>query len=95
MFPKLLEITPLEGFKLRLKYFDNTQGEIDLSYLVNEGVFRYWLISDNFFKAKIDGETGAIHWNESVELCPDSMYLKLIGKSFEEYRNELISNASN
>lgn len=78
-----------------LRYSDNTQVEIDLSYLVNKDVFKYWSNYDNFMNIKIDDETGAIHWNKNVELCPDSMYLKLVGKSFEEYKNELVSHASN
>jgi len=95
MFPKILEIKPKEKYKLWLRYSDNTQGEVDVSHLVNKGVFKYWSDYKNFIKVKIDKETGSLYWTETVELCPDSMYLKLLGKSFEDFKIEHLVNASN
>ncbi len=28
----------------------------------------------------------SIAWNNILELCPDSLYLKIIGKTFEQYK---------
>jgi len=36
------EVTPLPGFRLRLRYTDGTEGEVDLSHLAGRGVFRLW-----------------------------------------------------
>ncbi len=81
--PRALEVKPLEGFRLKLRYNDGTEGEIDLSYLKDRGVFTAWKDPGVFDSVRI-GENGEIVWTEEVELCPDALYLQLTGKRAEE-----------
>jgi hypothetical protein len=57
--------------------------EVDLSHLAGRGVFSLWQDYADFQKVRL-GPSGEIAWSDEVELCPDSMYLKLTGKNLEE-----------
>jgi len=77
------EVKALEGYRLWLRYSDGVEGVVDLSHLVGKGVFKVWEEREFFEAVRID-EAGAITWGEGIDLCPDALYLKLIGKSPEE-----------
>lgn len=82
-FPKLIEVRPLEHYQLWLKYSNSSAGVVDLSELAGRGVFALWNDEREFQKVFV-GRYGEIAWNEQVELCPDSAYLKITGKKPEE-----------
>ena len=73
-------VEPREGFRIWLRYSDGEEGEIDLSDLAGGGVFSAW--DDRAcFEAVHVTEYGAIAWSEEVEICPDTLYMRLTGKS--------------
>ena len=80
---KPIKVKALPDYKIWIKYSDGVAGEVDLSYLVGRGVFKLWDNYQNFQSVHI-ADDGAITWNDQVDLCPDSIYLKLTGKSPEE-----------
>jgi hypothetical protein len=82
--PKIISVKPLEGFKLNLKYNDGVEGTVDLSHLKGKGVFAWWENDDNFSKVFID-KSGAIVWNEELDIDSLSCYLKITNQTFEEY----------
>jgi hypothetical protein len=88
-----VEIKPLENYKIWIKYSNGVQGEVDLSDMVDRGVFTVWNNYSEFKKVHIGGH-GAITWNEEIDLCPDSIYLKLTKKKpaelFPQLRTEEI-----
>ena len=77
---KPLEVKPLPGYKIWLKYADGVEGEVDLSDLVGKGVFRLWDDPNAFEKVSV-GKSGEIRWGEQVDLCADAIYMQLTGKS--------------
>lgn len=79
----LVSLEPLEDFRLRLRYSDGVTGEVDLSHLAGQGVFRGWREPGVFEAVKISSH-GSIAWPEEIELCPDSLYLQLTSKVPEE-----------
>ncbi|MEI6816615.1 MAG: DUF2442 domain-containing protein [Bacteroidota bacterium] len=85
IFPSLVSVRPIEPYILWVEYSDGTSGKVDLSYLVGSGVFAAWNDVENFNKVHIGEETGALEWNEEIDICPDSVYLDLKQKTFEEY----------
>jgi len=95
MFPIPQKIKPLKNYSVWIQFSDGTQGEINLSHLVGKGVFKAWEKENIFEKVYIDDETKAIAWNETLELCPDSLYLKLKGISFEQWKEKQYSYAAN
>lgn len=86
MFPKLLSVQSLGKYKLFLEYEDEVKGVLDLSSLANQGIFDEWKQNNLFDKFHIDSETGAIAWNEDIDICPDSSYLKILGLSFSDWK---------
>lgn len=87
MISKPLQVKAINQYSIWLKYDDNTEVEVDLSHLINKPVFKNWKESYFFDKVYIDTETFAIAWDENIELCPDSLYLKIKGITFEQWRN--------
>ncbi len=76
-------VRALPGYKLWVKYSDGVEGEADLSHLAGKGVFAVWNDYGAFQKVYI-GEHGEIAWNEEIDLCPDSLYMKITGRTPEE-----------
>ena len=77
-----LSVKALPNFRIWLRYTDGVEGEIDLSDLVGRGVFAAW--NDvAFFNSVRLGSHGAIEWGSELDICPDSMYLRLTGKSVD------------
>jgi hypothetical protein len=76
-------VRALPNYRLYLEFSDGTKGEVDLSDLADNDVFAAWNDNAFFQKAHI-GAHREIKWNDDIELCADSLYLKLTGKSPEE-----------
>ena len=87
---KIIEVKPLQGYRLWLRYADGVEGEVDLSDLGGRGVFAAWNERSFFESVKID-ESGALGWGDSLDLCPDALYLRLTGKTPEEVFPQLKS----
>lgn len=80
---KPIKVKALSDYKIWIKYSDGTEGEVDLSHLAGKGVFKFWEDVKSFQRVYI-ADGGAVTWNDRVDLCPDSIYLRLTGKSPEE-----------
>lgn len=76
-------VRALPNYHLYLEFSDGVKGEVDLSDLAGKSVFEAW--SDPSFFASVNiGEHREIKWDDEIELCPDSLYLKLTGKTPEK-----------
>jgi len=81
--PKPLKVKPLQNFRLWLRYDDGTTGEVDLSNIAGRGVFKAWE-NEELFKAVRIGPHGELAWGENLDLCSDSIYMRLTKKSPED-----------
>jgi hypothetical protein len=81
IYPLLVQ--PLPNYRLYLEFSDGIKGEVDLSDLARKEVFEPWSNPSFFDKVHI-GSHREIKWSDEIELCPDSLYLKLTGKTPEE-----------
>ena len=88
---KIVEVKALQGYRLWLRYEDGVEGEVDLSDLAGRGVFAAWNEREFFESVRID-ESGALAWGDSLDLCPDALYLRLTGKTPEEVFPKLKSS---
>ena len=78
--PKPIDVKPLPNASLWLKYDDGAEGKVDLSNLSGRGVFKAW--EDHaFFESVRIGRQGELVWGEQIDLCPDSVYMRLTGKA--------------
>jgi len=76
-------VRALPNYRIYLEFSDGAKGEVDLSELAGKGVFEAWS-NPSFFEKVHIGSHREIKWNDEIELCPDSLYLKLTGKTPEE-----------
>jgi hypothetical protein len=77
---KVLSVKVLDGYRLDLTFDDGTRGLADLHELVGSGVFALWNDYRAFQAVKI-GDGGELVWSDTVDLCPDSLYMQVTGKS--------------
>ena len=80
---KIINVTVLRNYKLNWEYGDGQQGISDLSHLVGKGVFAPWNDYNAFQNVKI-GSSGELLWSDQVDLCPDSLYLKITKQEPED-----------
>ncbi|MHA1796036.1 MAG: DUF2442 domain-containing protein [Promethearchaeota archaeon] len=77
---KVVKVIPKKDFKLWLKFENGLDGTVDLAELKGKGVFNIWEKPGVFEKVFVHPESGAVAWNEEVEICADALYLKISGK---------------
>lgn len=80
---KILFVKPVSRFAIEVGFDDGTQGIVDLSDIAGRGVFSEWLKEGVFESVKIT-RSGALEWPGELDLCPDSIYMRLTGKPPEE-----------
>ena len=78
-----LEVKAREGLRIWLRFSDGSAGEVDLSDLAGRGVFRAWDRGGVLEKVHV-ALHGAVAWDDEIELCANSLYLEVTGKSAEE-----------
>ncbi len=81
--PMITNVKILQDYCLELTFDDGVSGTVDLSDLVGKGVFAFWRDRQAFEQVRI-GTCGELVWNERIDLCPDSLYLKVTGKKPED-----------
>ena len=65
----------LDGFRLRVRFNDGLEGEVDMTGLVHSplaGVFTQ--LNDPTLFAQVFVEHGAVTWPGEIDLAPDAMY---------------------
>jgi len=80
---KVIKINVMENYCLDLTFADGTRGTVDLSDLAGSGVFKLWNNYEKFKMVKI-GDAGELVWGEQIDLCPDSLYMRVTGKTAED-----------
>ena len=73
-------VSVLESYRLELAFDDGIHGIVDLSDLAGRGVFALWLDRSAFEEVRI-GSSGELAWGDKIDLCPDSLYLRMTGKN--------------
>ena len=80
---KITKVKVLNSYRLEVTFDDGVWGVVDLSDLVGKGVFALWRDPHVFEKVRI-GSFGELVWDDQIDLCPDSLYLKATGKKPED-----------
>ena len=84
MLVDIVEVKPLGGHKLYLRFADGLQGEIDLDKLVRwEGVFAPLSSPQRFSEVRVHPELGTIVWPNGADLDPDVLYAAVSGRPVE------------
>ncbi len=81
---RILKATVIEDYKIEISFSDGAKGVADLSSLVKSELFGKLSDKEAFSRFRIVREGRALSWDEDLELCSDSLYLKVTGKRPED-----------
>ncbi|MSO19372.1 MAG: DUF2442 domain-containing protein [Acidobacteria bacterium] len=88
---RITDVRALDGCRLWLRFADGIEGDLDLADLAGQGIFSAW-DDRHFFESVHINASGALEWGDNIDLCPDSIYLRLTGKSAAEIFPGLATN---
>ena len=76
MFPRVLDVRYLDGYRLEVVFRDGMKGEIDFRERIvgRGGVFTALENPDFFRQVRVDPEAGTLVWPNDVDFCPDVLY---------------------
>ena len=87
MIAKPVNVKTLNNYTIFVRFSDGMQGSVSLRHLAHTGIFDEWDKNNLFNQVYID-DYGAIAWNDRMDICPDSVYLKLKGLTFEQWQQQ-------
>lgn len=93
MRPQLTTVKAVQKYRLAISFDDGTEGLLDLAHLAGKGVFAAWDEGNLFFAAHVS-DTGAIAWNEELDLDALNAYLTLRGMTFDEWKEYQLAHAT-
>ena len=80
MLKHIVEVRPLDGYRLYLCFEDGVEGVIDLAELIPfEGVFAPLKECAKFQEVRLNRELGAIYWPNGADLDPYVLYSEITG----------------
>jgi hypothetical protein len=81
MLIDIVEVKPLSGHRLHLRFADGSEGVVDLApHLKFSGVFEPLKDPVYFAKVRVDPDLGTVTWPNGADLDPDVLYSRLTGK---------------
>ena len=81
MTPDVVEVRPLEGVRLWLRFEDGAEGVVDLTEFELPGILEALKDLDLFARAYVDPELGTVAWPGGVDLDPLVLYARITGRS--------------
>ena len=90
---KLQSVKYIGGYSISVSFEDDVKGEIDLTELVNKGIFQSIKDVSLFKKAFSTGYS--IAWNDDLEIDALNVYQQITGKNLQEINQTLIAYATN
>jgi Protein of unknown function (DUF2442) len=73
--PLLLEATPLDDFRVHVRFEDGVEAEVDLGYLRDYGgVFAPLRDPSYFARFEVDRDFGTIAWPNDADIAPETLY---------------------
>lgn len=86
MLTDVVEVEPLDGFQLKVRFEDGAEGVIDVSQLVPlTGVFAALCDRKEFVSVRVDPELGTVCWSSGADLDPDVLYSLVTGKALPSF----------
>jgi len=74
MIPRVVEVKPLQGYRLWVRFHDGTVGTIDLANDLWGPMFEPLKDLDLFFQATVDPELETVTWPNGADLAPEFLY---------------------
>ncbi len=81
MLKDIVEVQPTRDYRLRLRFEDGREGEVDIADMIQfEGIFAPLKDHAEFLKVYVDPELGTICWPNGADLDPDVLYANVTGE---------------
>jgi hypothetical protein len=76
MLPRVKSVSYLDGYRLKLRFTNKTEGIIDFRQKIvgRGGVFRPLEDIEFFKQVVVDRKSGTLVWPNEVDFCPDVLY---------------------
>jgi hypothetical protein len=68
------EVEPMGGHRLRLRFEDGAEGELDLATQPRRGVFAPLDDPTYFARVELDEELGTIVWPNGADIAPETLH---------------------
>lgn len=92
MLKDIVEVRPLDGYRLFLRFEDGAEGEVDVAKMVQfEGVFAPLAERDFFLQVRVNPEIGTICWPNDADLDPDVLYSFVTGEKIPRFESQATS----
>ena len=90
---KVQEVKYISDYIISIKFDDGVYGTIELSDLVQKGIFKVLQDKNEFAKVYTNGYS--IAWSNELEIDTTTIYSELTGKNFGEILTPKLSHATN
>jgi hypothetical protein len=81
MLKDVVEVHPIEGYRLRLRFEDGVEGIVDLAdFMRFEGVFAPLRDPAYFAEVSVNRDLGSIGWPNGADLDPGVLYARVSGR---------------
>jgi hypothetical protein len=86
MLKDIVEVRPIEDYKLFLRFEDGVEGVVDVATMIRfDGVFAPLRNREAFTKVAVNSEIGTICWPNGADLDPDVLYARITGQAIPRY----------
>lgn len=80
MIPKLESAEYVAEYRIRLRFADGSQGELDMAEELWGEVFEPLKDASVFRRFRLDTELNTIAWESGADLAPEYLYEKVAGR---------------
>lgn len=95
MLKDVVEVKVVGQYRLRLRFEDGVEGEVDVAALVPfEGVFAPLRDPAIFATVQVDRELGSVRWPNGADLEPDVLYTRATGQSIPDLTRRPVDPAA-
>ena len=86
MLKDIVQVNPLDHYRLHIRFEDGVEGTIDVAKLIEfSGVFAPLREHDFFLKVRVNPEIGTICWPNDADLDPDVLYAHVTGEPLPDF----------
>jgi hypothetical protein len=88
MLKDIVEVRPIEDYRLFLRFEDGVEGVVDVATMVRfDGVFAPLRDRDEFRRVCVNPEVGTICWPNGADLDPDVLYAHISGQPLPRFES--------